>query len=198
MANHAQGITSLSTFVFGNIYDIQFSPPSHHLVFAARGFYEKTYAKLESVSVGSSAVAADILIASSLSVSLSKSRTGFKSTDSLVNILILYAINSSLLTSMCSVACFVTYAIWPTNFTFIAIYFSQSKLYLISVFASLNSRRRLRKKTQIGGGGGDIPVNLSTGMRMMGGMSKDELTSATRTQQSVVVTIERQVDREIP
>ncbi|GLB40665.1 hypothetical protein LshimejAT787_0805360 [Lyophyllum shimeji] len=90
-----------------------------------------------------SGVAVDLLIAVSLCWSLSKSRTGFKKTDSIVNTLMMYAINTGLLTTICAAACFITYAVWPHEFTFIAIYFSLPKLYLNSLLATLNSRDTL-------------------------------------------------------
>jgi hypothetical protein len=92
------------------------------------------------------AVAADIIIASALCTSLSRSRTGFKTTDSLVTILMMYAINASVLTTVCSAACLITYAIWPKEFTFIGIYFCLSKLIFNSLLAMLNGRSSLKKK----------------------------------------------------
>ncbi|TFK33456.1 hypothetical protein BDQ12DRAFT_766844 [Crucibulum laeve] len=100
------------------------------------------------LSLGS-AVVADALIALSLCVSLSRNRTGFRRTDSIVNTLMLYAINSKLLKHLPSVsaaACFITYTIWPEEFTFIAIYFCLSKLYVNSLLATLNGRESLQER----------------------------------------------------
>ncbi|KAF4613805.1 hypothetical protein D9613_008050 [Agrocybe pediades] len=93
-----------------------------------------------------SAVVADILIACCLCLFLSRSRTGYKSTDSIVSVLMIYSINSSVLTTVCAAACFITYTIWPKNFTFIGIYFSLSKLFFNSLLAMLNGRPALKKK----------------------------------------------------
>ncbi|KAF8689336.1 hypothetical protein AX14_003356 [Amanita brunnescens Koide BX004] len=169
----------LSTFVCG-------------FAFGIRGFSIGTFLSLPRVSgflyAGfASAVAADVLIAISLCVSLSRRRTGFRRTDTLLNVLILYAINSSILTSLCSIACLVTYAFWPTEFTFIAIFFLQSKLYTISLFASLNHREQLRER---GIASKDIPLSLP------------KFNSTSREQfgddpaKSVMVTIERKVEIE--
>ncbi|KAL1746667.1 hypothetical protein HDZ31DRAFT_61988 [Schizophyllum fasciatum] len=103
-------------------------------------------------------VGVDAMIALALSLSLSKSRTGFKRTDSLVNILMAYTINTSLLTSLCSIACFTTYTIWPHEMTYIGIYFTLSKLYMNSLFATLNGRSAIRDK-----------VNNSYGLSNMSG-----------------------------
>ena len=78
--------------------------------------------------------------------------------------------------SLCSIASLVTYAVWPMDFIFIAVFFSQSKrkhilsrswsilshltaeiVYTISLFASLNNREQLREKTTVSK---DIPLSL--------------------------------------
>ncbi|KAF9001246.1 hypothetical protein BDZ89DRAFT_1146968 [Hymenopellis radicata] len=91
-------------------------------------------------------VLADISIASTLCTVLYKSRTSFSSTKNVVNSLIVYAINTCVLTTVCAVACFITFAIWPDEFIYIAIYFSLNKLYFNSLLANLNSREHLRQK----------------------------------------------------
>ncbi|KDR71512.1 hypothetical protein GALMADRAFT_102487 [Galerina marginata CBS 339.88] len=119
------------------------------LGFASRGFVLKTYVKMNEAaamlytSLGS-AVIADTMVAVSLCILLIKSRTGFKRTDSLVTTLMVFSINTGLLTSISAIACFVTYAIWPQRFIFMGIYFALSKLYVNSLLASLNARSTLR------------------------------------------------------
>ncbi|CAA7267454.1 unnamed protein product [Cyclocybe aegerita] len=134
-------ILSFSLFVFAT-----------GIAFAARGFVDGSYARLilESkwllyTALGGSVIA-DGLVTTSLCILLDRSRSGHKSTDSLVNALILYTINTGLLTSLCATACFVTFAIWPHEFVFMGIYFALSKLYLNSLLAMLNTREILRRK----------------------------------------------------
>ncbi|RDB29098.1 hypothetical protein Hypma_014793 [Hypsizygus marmoreus] len=136
----AAGITttSLLTFITG-------------FAFATRAFAVKAFVNSSQIShflyisLGSGVVA-DTFIAGSLCHSLAKSRTGFRKTDSLVNVLMVYAINTCLLTTVCSTACFITYTVWPNEFTFIGIYFSLSKLFFNSLLATLNSRESLSEK----------------------------------------------------
>ncbi|KAL0945464.1 hypothetical protein HGRIS_000953 [Hohenbuehelia grisea] len=121
------------------------------IAFATRGFIAGTFAKLMRdswllYSALGSAVFADIFIACSLCILLRSHRTGSARTDSLVNILMLYSINTGLLTSLCATASFITYAIWPRDFVFMGIYFTLSKLYLNSLLASLNARTLLRER----------------------------------------------------
>ncbi|KIM39251.1 hypothetical protein M413DRAFT_415842, partial [Hebeloma cylindrosporum] len=123
-----------------------------HQAFAIRGFIVGSYSRLvhESwllyTSLGG-CVIADGIVTASLCMLLDHSRTGVKSADSLVNTLMLYSINTGLLTSLCATACFVTFAIWPHEFVFIGFYFALSKLYVNSLLAVLNTRETLRKRT---------------------------------------------------
>ncbi|KAF5370471.1 hypothetical protein D9615_009756 [Tricholomella constricta] len=154
--------------------------------FASRAFSVKTFENFSKISYFlyialGSGVVADLLIASSLCLYLSKSRTGFRKTDSIVNALIMYAINTSLLTTICSAACFITYTIWPKEFTFIGIYFSLSKLYLNSLLATLNNREALAEKIS-----GVSNFSLSN-------MNSPSKASASRHGPPLVVSIDREV-----
>ncbi|KAH8110201.1 hypothetical protein DFH11DRAFT_814143 [Phellopilus nigrolimitatus] len=92
-----------------------------------------------------SGVAADLWVASTLCYFLAQNKTGFQTTDSKITVLMAYVINSGLLTSICAVCCFVTFAIMPQNYVFIGFYFSLPKLYFNSLLATLNARDRLRE-----------------------------------------------------
>ncbi|KAF9033565.1 hypothetical protein BJ165DRAFT_1410304 [Panaeolus papilionaceus] len=120
--------------------------------FASKAFVLGTFERINAISVMlytsfAAAVAADCLIATSLCVLLYQSRTGIKRTDSLLNTMMLFTINTGLLTSVCAIACLVTYAIWPQRFIFMGLYFALSKLYVNSLLASLNTRQSFRAKT---------------------------------------------------
>lgn len=150
-------ITLTSLFVFGTGYG-----------FASIGF-GTTFKKLfeESwmlyASLGG-AVAADLMIALSLCYLLMRNRTGFKRTDSLVTTLLVYAVNTGLLTSVCATACFITYTVWPQDFIFMGIYFSLGKMYLNAMLASLNARDMLLgRKFQINQTSGVISTVPDTG-----------------------------------
>ncbi|KAI0731883.1 hypothetical protein C8Q72DRAFT_882981 [Fomitopsis betulina] len=58
--------------------------------------------------------------------------------------IILYGINTCLLTSLCEISCLVTYAVLPYNLTFLALFFFLPKLLLNALLATLNSRSTLR------------------------------------------------------
>lgn len=89
-------------------------------------------------------VLTDIIIAVALCFFLSRLRTGYKQSDTLVNSLVRYAINTGALTSAVSVSTLIMYNLMPHNMIFISTYFVLSKLYAISFMATLNTRRVVR------------------------------------------------------
>ncbi|KAJ8691681.1 hypothetical protein PTI98_011228 [Pleurotus ostreatus] len=73
-------------------------------------------------------LATDVMIAASLCYFLRHYRTGHSGTDSLVNALSVYAVNTGALTSAVSLSTLLLYWTMPeNNFYFIAVYFSLSK-----------------------------------------------------------------------
>ncbi|TFK33459.1 hypothetical protein BDQ12DRAFT_738775 [Crucibulum laeve] len=132
--------------------------------FACQGFIAGSYTNMIQQSwmlysgLGT-AVFADGLVAVSLCILLQRSRTGIKSTDSLLNVLMLYSINTGLLTSICATACFITFAIWPHEFIYMGIYFTLSKLFVNNLLAGLNSRASLRRRNS---GMSTIPLSPSS------------------------------------
>ncbi|KAG8218151.1 hypothetical protein J3R82DRAFT_3693 [Butyriboletus roseoflavus] len=135
--------------------------------FASLAFYSctlslnvKTFVQLASLkalsmSVNAVAAAGDVLIAAFLCSLLQMSRTGFRRSDTMINKLIVFSINTGLLTSICAVASLISIAAWPTTFIYIAFYFCLGRLYCNSLLATLNARKGLR------GGSGSDEMSLS-------------------------------------
>jgi len=67
-------------------------------------------------------------------------------TDSLVMTLSMYAINTSLMTSILFAVCFITYATMPDNLVAFGFFFPISKFYLNAALATLNARSSLRER----------------------------------------------------
>ncbi|EKM53085.1 uncharacterized protein PHACADRAFT_210804 [Phanerochaete carnosa HHB-10118-sp] len=88
---------------------------------------------------------ADCAIAASLSTILVRRRTGFKRTNSLIRVLILYTIGTCTLTSSVSVASVITCISAPHNFIYFSIGTLLPKLTMNSLLALLNSRDALRE-----------------------------------------------------
>ncbi|KAI0648809.1 hypothetical protein C8Q79DRAFT_474052 [Trametes meyenii] len=86
------------------------------------------------------AAVADVMLTSILILELHRSRTGFKRTDSAIDVLIAYAVTTGLLTTLFNVYCAVIALVEPDNWVYIASDNFSTKLYVTSVLAALNSR----------------------------------------------------------
>ncbi|TFK72628.1 hypothetical protein BDN72DRAFT_302904 [Pluteus cervinus] len=91
---------------------------------------------------------ADLTIAISLCYLLSRSRTGFRRTDSILRVLILYTMNTGLIVALDTSLLLAAYVMLPQSFVFFGFYFPLSKLYLSSYLAGLNARAALRDRLQ--------------------------------------------------
>lgn len=99
--------------------------------------------------LGASA-ACDLLVAGSLCWTLWHSKTGFKPTDSLLDRLIVWTLNTGLLTSIVAVIdliCFGT----MNNLIHFAFNVTLAKLYANMFVATLNQRLRTRRRTNVSG-----------------------------------------------
>ncbi|KII84203.1 hypothetical protein PLICRDRAFT_374292 [Plicaturopsis crispa FD-325 SS-3] len=88
----------------------------------------------------------DVLIAATSCIVLSRYRTGMSSTDSVITTLMLYVMNTGVLTSVCSLVSIITYAVYPNDLVFLSIEIVSSKLYVNSYMAMLNARRHLKTR----------------------------------------------------
>ncbi|KAK7040658.1 hypothetical protein VNI00_009564 [Paramarasmius palmivorus] len=96
---------------------------------------------IASLSLASGALA-DIVTAATLCYYLQHFRTGFKRSDSLINLLMIYAVNTGAITSVISVCTLILqYDVSPKTLKFMGFYFVLSKLYAISLLCTLNTRR---------------------------------------------------------
>jgi hypothetical protein len=119
------------------------------LVYVAKGLRLENLAELdlikgESLAVNILGAATDLLIAGTLCTIFSLSRTGFHRTDVLINRLILFSVNTGLLTSLCALASLISILAAPNTFIYIAFFFCLGRLYTNSLLATLNARKMLR------------------------------------------------------
>lgn len=99
-----------------------------------------------SQSVNALAATGDIAIAMTLIFLLYRSKTGFSKSDSIVNQLILYSLNTGFLTSICALLSLISITVYPTTFIFITFYTPLGRLYTNSLLATLNARKKLRNR----------------------------------------------------
>ncbi|KAI0325088.1 hypothetical protein GY45DRAFT_1375019 [Cubamyces sp. BRFM 1775] len=120
---------------------------------SAEAFIRPTFSDFDKVAWMTSAafgaaVVIDLLLTGTLIITLQKSRTGFKRTDSLIDVLIIYTINTGLLTGIFSVLSLIFALVSPDNLIYSAFNIIATKCYANSLLAVLNSRKMLADKIQ--------------------------------------------------
>ncbi|PPQ93411.1 hypothetical protein CVT25_004728 [Psilocybe cyanescens] len=96
-----------------------------------------------SISINGTAAAADVIIAATMTYLLYSQRTGWASTDGMVNRLVIFTVNTGILTSMVALITLVIAVSLPNSPMYAAFYFITSKLYLNTMLASLNARNSI-------------------------------------------------------
>ncbi|KAI8970728.1 hypothetical protein BD414DRAFT_540744 [Trametes punicea] len=89
------------------------------------------------------AVSSDLILTGALVFVLHRSRTESKRTNSILDVLIIYTINTGLLTSIVSLLAFLFALVLPGNLIYAGVSIVGAKLYANSVLALLNSRRSI-------------------------------------------------------
>ncbi|OCH93192.1 hypothetical protein OBBRIDRAFT_885707 [Obba rivulosa] len=107
-------------------------------------------------------VPADILLAGSQVVMLWRLRTGFKRTDTVMRTLMLYSINTGVLTRVVAAAGLITFALMPNSFVYVSIYHTNCKLNLNALLATYNTRSELREVLAPQGDIVTIPIAAAT------------------------------------
>ncbi|TFK83353.1 hypothetical protein K466DRAFT_265181 [Polyporus arcularius HHB13444] len=118
------------------------------MAYAARALQFEFFAQLNdikalSLSINIFAAAGDVLIALILCTILQISKTGFERSNTLINKLILFSVNTGLLTSICACMSLITILALPTTFIYIFFFFLIGRLYANSLMATLNARKGL-------------------------------------------------------
>jgi len=96
----------------------------------------------------SSDIACDLVITVAMVYYLQKSRTGFKSTNMMINMLITYMIRTCLLTTLCTLSSLITFLVFPDALIYAAFYFIACRLYANSLLSTLNARESILNLNQ--------------------------------------------------
>lgn len=121
------------------------------LSFSARSFakFSANYEWLLGTTLGSAALS-DFVITGALLYYLVNSGRGFSRNDTIFDRILIYVINTGLLTSVLALADFICAVTMTNNLIFLGIYFINSKMYTNSLLAVLNARRSMYVPSQIG------------------------------------------------
>ncbi|KAJ8692111.1 hypothetical protein PTI98_009451 [Pleurotus ostreatus] len=113
-----------------------------------------------------SAMICDIMISVTLVYSLHKNRSGIKTSDAMIDKLIVYFIGISTLSSVFALINLVTWVAMPKNVIFVIFHSVISKLYVNSLLVTLNSRQQFRhnlaNETEVDATKDDGAIVLST------------------------------------
>ncbi|KAM5541187.1 hypothetical protein V8D89_005116 [Ganoderma adspersum] len=94
--------------------------------------------------VDSLSVLCDIIIVEALSYYLHSKRTGFKRTNSMIDRLIVYAVNRGVLTIICQTSHLIVFLAFPGRFIFFVFAILGGKLYVNTFLATLNAQKSMR------------------------------------------------------
>lgn len=131
-------------------------------------FKKKAFVRLKEISFSSAvpfgvfAILSDILIAVALCVLLDSNRSSFEDTNSIINKLIIFAINRCILTSAVAIVETIVFSVLPNSFYSFAIDFVIGKLYANSLLAVLNSRSRAEPRHDYGSTEMSTRFNISS------------------------------------
>jgi hypothetical protein len=121
------------------------------VVFTVKSFQMGTYLdSAQSVPYGASALSLEVLcgifITTCMVYYVLQQRSGAKRTNRVVNLVILYIINSGALNLVFASTCLVTYVTFPTTLIYAPFFFVLVRLYVCSFITILNSRVNVRSR----------------------------------------------------
>ncbi|KAI0636157.1 hypothetical protein C8Q77DRAFT_625182 [Trametes polyzona] len=114
--------------------------------------FRDTKSSLITISGGlGSAALVDMLVAITLSYYLNKGRSAWhKESNSKMNMILLYAVNTGAITGTASLLCVILFATQKQSLVFLGLVEIQAKLYANSFLGSLNARAHIRNKNAPG------------------------------------------------
>ncbi|KAI9060308.1 hypothetical protein FKP32DRAFT_1074081 [Trametes sanguinea] len=117
------------------------------------------------------AIPVDMILTGTLIFILLRNRTGFERTDSVIAVIVLYVINTGLLTGLVTITTLVLSRVFPTRYYEVGMTIAATKVYSNTFLAMLNSRQFISGRLlvdEFDGMSGDLRT-LSFAKRSMGG-----------------------------
>jgi len=100
------------------------------------------------ITINALSTTVDVIIAATLCWLLNKSRTGFKRSDNIINKLMLFVVNTGVLTTACAISSLICLVASPKTLIYAAFYFCIGRFYTNSFLATLNARKSISGKSQ--------------------------------------------------
>ncbi|KIJ37775.1 hypothetical protein M422DRAFT_69187 [Sphaerobolus stellatus SS14] len=100
-------------------------------------------------AINGCAAAGDIILAVTMVILLHRSRTGMRQSDSILEKLTLYTVNTGVITSLASIVTLITAEVWKHAFIYAIFYFCTGRLYVNTILASLNARKALKSQGSV-------------------------------------------------
>lgn len=119
-----------------------------HKAFKLDGFHELVKLQTLSALVNVFSAVTDVLIAAVMVYLLHSARSGIQHTDTVINRLLVFVINTGLLTSICAVCSLIAVLLAPDRFIHICFFFTLGRLYTNSFLATLNTRHSMFSPTR--------------------------------------------------
>ncbi|KAF8798639.1 hypothetical protein BYT27DRAFT_7246559 [Phlegmacium glaucopus] len=104
-----------------------------------------TKIKHEAIAINVLGAAIDLIIAAMLCTLLHLSRTAFRKSNTIINKLIIFSVNTGLITSLCALASMISILVAGNTFIYIAFFFCLGRLYTNSLLSTLNLREVIRR-----------------------------------------------------
>jgi len=98
------------------------------------------------ITINALSTTIDIMIASSLVYLLNSARTGFRKSDTMINKLIIFVVNTGILTTICAIASLICLVASSNTLIYASFYFCIGRLYLNSFLATLNARQSISEQ----------------------------------------------------
>ncbi|EDQ99371.1 uncharacterized protein LACBIDRAFT_316568 [Laccaria bicolor S238N-H82] len=95
------------------------------------------------ITINALSSATDVLIAVSLCIMLHNARTGFKKSDTIINRLMIFIVNTGVLTTTCAIAALIALVASSHSLIYASFYFCIGRFYTNSFLATLNARKRI-------------------------------------------------------
>ncbi|TEB22409.1 hypothetical protein FA13DRAFT_1515668 [Coprinellus micaceus] len=139
------------------------------------------------ITINALSTAVDVFIAVSMCWLLHGSRTGFRRSDTIITNLMIFVVNTGMLTSLCAIASLTSLVASPRTLIYATFYFCIGRFYTNSFLATLNARKTISSaaNTEVSSSGGGVMMSLPGARSGMSGTG-----SKGRTPQDITIRIE--------